>query len=37
MELTTERLHIRPFRESDREACIDYFKDPELWRMMGVL
>lgn len=35
MELTTERLHIRPWREADREAFLDYFRDPELWRMMG--
>lgn len=35
MELTTERLLIRPYREADWEAYYDYFKDPELWRMMG--
>ncbi len=35
MELTTARLHIRPYREADWAAYYDYFNDPELWHMMG--
>lgn len=35
MELLTERLRIRPFAPEDWDAFLDYFSDPELWRMMG--
>lgn len=31
----TPRLLLRPFEEGDREAYLDYFNDPELWRMLG--
>ncbi len=35
MTLETERLLLRPWEEGDWEAYLDYFDDPELWRMMG--
>jgi len=31
----TERLLLRPFETGDWEAYIDYFSDPEMWRMLG--
>ncbi len=35
MKLETARLYVRPFAERDRDAYMDYFRDPALWRMLG--
>ena len=35
MELLTQRLRVRPFAPGDWDAFLDYFTDPEIWRMMG--
>ena len=35
MELTTERLHLRPFTAADREAIHAVYSDPEVMRYVG--
>ena len=30
MELQTERLILRPWKESDAESCYEYAKDPQV-------
>lgn len=35
MELTTERLLLRPWQESDAESLYDYAKDPEVGPIAG--
>jgi RimJ/RimL family protein N-acetyltransferase len=35
IELTTERLLIRPFRQSDLEDLIEYANDPEWVRYLA--
>ena len=35
MELTTERLHLRPFTPADREAIHAIYSDPDVMRHVG--
>ena len=35
MELTTERLHLRPFTPADRDAIHAVYSDPEVMRYVG--
>ena len=35
MELTTERLHLRPFTAADRDAIHAVYSDPEVMRHVG--
>ena len=35
MELTTERLHLRPWREEDAESLYEYAKDPRVGPAAG--
>jgi [ribosomal protein S5]-alanine N-acetyltransferase len=35
VELTTERLHLRPFTAADREAIHAVYSDPEVMRHVG--
>ena len=35
MELTTERLHLRPFTAADRDAIHAVYADPEVMRFVG--
>jgi ribosomal-protein-alanine N-acetyltransferase len=35
MELTTARLHLRPFTEADREAIHAVYSDPQVMRHVG--
>ncbi len=35
MELTTERLHLRPFAEGDRAAIHAVYADPDVMRFVG--
>ena len=35
MKLETERLLLRPYEAGDWADYLDYFNDPEIWRMLG--
>lgn len=35
MELTTERLLLRPWKESDAESLYEYAKDPKVGPIAG--